>query len=286
MARPPPPWSPPQKVLVSGSVREPLFRAGRYDSTPSAAAGRVFPDRPRLATTRPGLAPANPDPGGPDLLSTGQGSAGAASRAVGRRARGISNVPRSPVRHRWDATTVAGSLVVLFGVAWLLGAMHLLHLSAEAVVAVGLMLLGASLVVTGRTDWSLSRRSWPVWLGVGLIAILVATSSTFGVGGALQDVSVGTMHATAPAAGDHTIHGGLGDLRVDASAFTGPGTLTVESVAGQTIITAGAGQLPANLEVDRGCWPARYASTAVEWPVVWALPIKERWQLREHWRPE
>lgn len=58
------------------------------------------------------------------------------------------------------------------------------------------------------------------------------------------------MHATAPAAGDHTIHGGLGDLRVDASAFTGPGTLKVESVAGQTLITAGVGQLPANLDVN------------------------------------
>jgi hypothetical protein len=66
---------------------------------------------------------------------------------------------------------------VLFGVAWLIGATGALHVSIEGVVAVGLMLLGASLVVTGRTDWSLSRRSWPVWLGAALIAVLVATSA-------------------------------------------------------------------------------------------------------------
>ncbi len=87
-------------------------------------------------------------------------------------------------------------LAVLFGVAWLIGATGVLHVSIEAVVAVGLMLLGASLVVTGRTDWSLSRRSWPVWLGVGLIALLVATSSTFGIGNAFSSVSFGNKSVT------------------------------------------------------------------------------------------
>ena len=110
--------------------------------------------------------------------------------------------PLPPVRHRWDATTVLGLLAVLFGVAWLIGATGALHLSVEGVVAIGLMVLGAALVVTGRTDWSLSRRSWPMWLGAALIVLLIATSSTFGLGGALSSVSFGEQvadrHSRAP----------------------------------------------------------------------------------------
>jgi hypothetical protein len=158
--------------------------------------------------------------------------------------------PLPPVRHRWDASTLAGLLVLLFGVAWLMGALRLVHLSAEGVVAAGLMLLGAAIIVTGRTDWSLSRRSWPVLVGVGLIAVLVLTSSAFGVAGVLGDVSFGSMSATA-APGDTTIHGGFGDLRVNAAGFTS-GTLTVKSVAGQTFVSGSGpgGALPEDLQVD------------------------------------
>jgi hypothetical protein len=129
---------------------------------------------------------------------------------------------------------VLGLLAVLFGVAWLLGAVHALHISVAAILAVGLMLLGASLIVTGRTDWSLSRKSWPVWLGAGMVVALVATSSAFGIDGALQDVSFGTMNRTATA--NHTVHGGFGNLVVDASNLTAGDTLIVDSVAGQTTI--------------------------------------------------
>jgi hypothetical protein len=131
-----------------------------------------------------------------------------------------------------------GLLAVLFGVAWLIGATGILHVSIEAVVAIGLMLLGAALVVTGRTDWSLSRRSWPVWLGVGLIAVLIATSTAFGLGGALDSVSFGDK--TVPAQSGHlptsTIHGGFGNLTVDLSKAQGSGTVKVVSVAGQTTV--------------------------------------------------
>jgi len=145
-----------------------------------------------------------------------------------------------PVRHRWDATTVAGILAVLFGVAWLIGALGVLHVPVEGVVAVGLMLLGASLVVTGRTDWSLSRRSWPMWLGAGLIVVLIATSSTFGLGGALDAVSFGnkTVTVTGTSWPSGTVHGGFGNLTVDLSqtTLTRSETLTVASVAGDTIV--------------------------------------------------
>jgi hypothetical protein len=129
---------------------------------------------------------------------------------------------------------VLGLLAVLFGVAWLLGAVHALHISVAAILAVGLMLLGASLIVTGRTDWSLSRKSWPVWLGAGMVVALVATSSAFGIDGALQDVSFGNVHHTASA--NHTVHGGFGNVFVDASQLQTGQTLNVDSVAGQTFV--------------------------------------------------
>jgi hypothetical protein len=145
--------------------------------------------------------------------------------------------PRPPIRHRWDATTVLGMLAVLFGVAWLIGATGVLHVSIEAVVAIGLMLLGASLVVTGRTDWSLSRRSWPVWFGVGLIALLVATSTTFGVAGALNSISFGSKNVTVAGPTNGVIHGGFGDLTVNVSNVPkADETLKIVSVAGRTIV--------------------------------------------------
>jgi hypothetical protein len=136
------------------------------------------------------------------------------------------------VRRRWDATTVIGILAVLFGVAWLLGATHAVHVSVEAVVAVGLMLLGAALVITGRTDWSLSRRSWPVWLGAAMIVVLIATSSTFGV----SNISFGDQTVTAAGSTTQTVHGGFGNVTVHANQLAGGDTLNIQSIAGNTFV--------------------------------------------------
>ncbi len=143
-----------------------------------------------------------------------------------------------PVRRRWDGTTVLGMLGVLFGVAWLLSALHAIHVSAEGVVAVGLMLLGAAMIVTGRTDWSLSRRSWPVWLGFGLVVVLIATSATFGT----RSISFGTKSVPAIHSGQ-TVSGGFGNLTVDAAPLSGGGQITVTNVAGVVRV-----RVPANTE--------------------------------------
>jgi len=191
----------------------------------------------------PGASP--PPPGGPapppwvqGRTWTGPGGRHAGPNWAGPGRSRSRRQPLPPVRHRWDASTVIGLLAVLFGVAWLIGAMGVLHVSIEGVVAVGLMLLGASLVITGRTDWSLSRRSWPVWLGAGLIVVLVATSSTFGLGGALNSVSFGTKNVIAQGAlPTGTVHGGFGNLNVNLSSATTSGTVKVVSVAGNTTVT-------------------------------------------------
>ena len=148
-----------------------------------------------------------------------------------------------PIRRRWDASTVFGILVVLFGFAWLLSAVHAIHVSVEGVVAVGLMLLGASMIVTGRTDWSLSRKSWPVWLGLGLVLILFATSTTFGAGSTLRNISFGDRNvpATRPV---QNISGGFGTLTVDGRNLPQGARLNVASIAGSIKIL-----LPANTPV-------------------------------------
>lgn len=122
--------------------------------------------------------------------------------------------------------------MVVFGVAWLLSGLGVVHLAAEAVLAAGLMLLGAFLIVTARTDWSLSRHAWPVVLGALLVITLFATSSSFGVTGALSHLSFGNMRAQPGSTG--TVYGGFGQLTVDARHLQPGDTLNVQSIAGET----------------------------------------------------
>lgn len=186
-----------------------------------------------------------PDPGGADPAPTPPATAAAPTPAPDRRNGCRRGASLPPVRRRWDATTVAGALAVLFGTAWLLGSVGAVHVPAEAVVAAGLVLLGAAVVVTARTDWSLSRHRWPVWAGAGLVGVLIATSSTFGVDGSLRHVSFGHMSVVAVPGG--TVYGGFGRLDVDASGLKPGQAVTVESVAGQTDIRTPPG---AALTVD------------------------------------
>jgi hypothetical protein len=144
------------------------------------------------------------------------------------------------VRRRWDVSILSGLLVVMFGAAWLIGGLGLIHLSTEAVLAAGLMLLGAALIVTARTDWSLSRHAWPVFLGVFLVAGLFATSSTFGVTGVLSHMSVGNIEATAHPT--TTAYGGIGEFTVDATGASPGSTVRVQSLVGETFIKVPAGQ--------------------------------------------
>ncbi len=170
-----------------------------------------------------------------------------------------------PVRRRWDSTTLAGLLIVLFGAAWLIGALGALRLPLEGVVAAGLMILGLAVIVTARTDWSLSRHIWPVWLGAGLLVVLIATSSTLGVGGALNHVSFGNMNRVGTPGS--TVYGGFGHLSVDARGLPPGATLTVKSAAGQTYVTTPPGvplDLRARVGAGRVCVGGRPQASGVE----------------------
>ena len=113
------------------------------------------------------------------------------------------------------------------------------------------------MIVTGRTDWSLSRRSWPVWLGIGLIAVLVSTSTTFGLGSAVRHVSFGNKSETVTTNGQ-TVYGGFGNLTVDATGLKSGQKFTVNSVAGNVTV-----KLPPNthLTVNAHASPGTCAST-------------------------
>jgi hypothetical protein len=148
--------------------------------------------------------------------------------------------PPAPVRRSWDGAVLGGILTVLFGTAWLLGAAGVIRLPVEVVLAAGLMLVGGATVVTGRTDWGLSRHLWPMLVGGLLVLGLLATSSTYGVGGALAHPSAGQVRVRPT--GTETVYGGLGRLQVDASGVR-PGTrITIETLVGQTVVTTPPGQ--------------------------------------------
>ncbi len=155
--------------------------------------------------------------------------------------------PAPPLRHRHDGTTLLGLLAVVFGLAWLVAGTHVAHVSTEAVVAMALMVVGAATVVTARTDWALSRRSWPLFGGAGLAVVLLALSASPTLPVGFRHLEFGSrVHAPQtwtdlPA----TIHGGFGKTVVDLSGLptlTAVRTLDIDSAAGRVEIDLAADQ--------------------------------------------
>jgi predicted membrane protein len=103
-------------------------------------------------------------------------------------------------------------------------------------VAILLMVLGAVMIITARTDWGLSRRRWPVFLGAGLLVVLAASSS--GVG----QLSFGdTSYTYTGAPLRPEVRGGFGNVTVDlrrlgAAALGSGRTLTISNFAGNVAL--------------------------------------------------
>jgi hypothetical protein len=158
--------------------------------------------------------------------------------------------PPPPLRHRRDGSTLLGLLAVVFGLAWLAAGTHLFRLSAEGVLAVALMVLGAATVITARTDWALSRRSWPVWLGAIMLLALVVSSVSPRFSGGLRPLRIGSdaQEYTTWAEVPPTIDGSVGRTVVDLRGLPGPPpqdtVLQVDGGIGSVLI-----QLPGNLHV-------------------------------------
>ena len=159
-------------------------------------------------------------------------------------------MPPPPLRHRHDGSTLLGLLAVVFGLAWLAAGTHLVDVSAEGVLAVALMVLGVAMVVTARTDWALSRRSWPVVAGGLLLAALIVSSASPSLAGDIRRLQFGSRTIAASAWTDTppTVQGGVGETVVDLSTIreplTAPRVLEVDGAVGNLVI-----RLPADLAV-------------------------------------
>jgi lysylphosphatidylglycerol synthetase-like protein (DUF2156 family) len=154
------------------------------------------------------------------------------------------------LRHRHDGSTLLGLLAVVFGLAWLAAGTHVAHVSTEAVIAVALMVLGAATVVTARTDWALSRRSWPVIGGAVLALGLLAFSASPGLPVGFRHLEVGarTISPTTWDGVPSVVHSGFGKTVIDLTQLPlplpGARSLAVDSAAGRLEIN-----VPADLAV-------------------------------------
>ena len=162
---------------------------------------------------------------------------------AGRRCRnrGRASLPEpvaaAPIRHRHDGTTLVGLLAVVFGLAWLAAAAHLASVSTEAVLAIALMVVGATTVVTARTDWALSGRTWPMVAGAAVAVVLLTSSAGLPVGFRHLQFGARTLDPTAWTDLPAVLHGGFGRTQIDLSGLPAPApaarTLAVDNAAGR-----------------------------------------------------
>jgi hypothetical protein len=189
----------------------------------------------------------------PHSASAGTGTASTATIGQDRAERHAEPAARQPtpslpLRHRHDGSTLLGLLAVVFGLAWLAAGTQLVDVSAEAVLAVALMVLGVALVITARTDWALSRRSWPVFAGALLLVALIVSSSSPTLASDIRHLQFGSRTITASSWTDlpATVEGGVGETVVDLSAIhdplTAPRVLEVDGAIGNLMV-----RLPADL---------------------------------------
>ncbi|MDQ1369489.1 MAG: Cell wall-active antibiotics response YvqF, partial [Acidimicrobiaceae bacterium] len=179
-------------------------------------------------------------PSGPPPPRIGRGERGAAR----------ASVPAPPLRHRHDGSTLLGLLAVVFGLAWLAAGTHVAAVSTKAVIAVALMVLGAATVVTARTDWALSRRTWPVLCGAVLALGLLALSASPSLPVGFRHLEFGARTVAPATWADvpSSVHAGFGKTVIDLTQLPLPlpeaRTLAVDGAAGRLEIN-----VPADLPV-------------------------------------
>lgn len=168
-------------------------------------------------------------------------------RRAARDRRGLRprRAPLPPVRHRRDSGLLLAALALATAVLSLLVITGTLHAAAETSLATCLVILGAAMVVTARTDWSLSRHVWPLLLGLALVGLVVSVSAVPGARRSVGDVRfVASPDQPVPA----VISTGVGDLNVDLRALpAGVHDVTIEGLAGASRVALPAGR-PVDLD--------------------------------------
>jgi predicted membrane protein len=160
---------------------------------------------------------------------------------------------RPPLRHRKDSSTLLSLLLVTVGLAWLFSETGIYTVSLEAVLAVCLAIVGVAMVITARTDWSLSRKHWPMWLGIGLLVVLLASTDGSAIGSGLASLHFGPID-TAPTSWASATYSNLaGPLDVDLSHLpAGPDakTIRVQNTFGPIRVTLPAAPKGYQIDVD------------------------------------
>jgi hypothetical protein len=139
-------------------------------------------------------------------------------------------------------------LLVILGLAWLASETGVFTISLEAALAMLLAVLGAVMVVTARTDWSLSRRHWPVWLGMGLLVVLLVSANGNAISSGLSSLHFGPVDRTFTTwpTGRTDVSNLAGPIEVDLRSLTAAGTAHDETVRIRNTFGPIDVELPAN----------------------------------------
>jgi hypothetical protein len=159
-----------------------------------------------------------------------------------------------PVRHRRDGSTLMSLLLVILGLAWLGSETGAFTISLEAALAVLLAVLGAVMVVTARTDWGLSRKHWPVWLGMGLLVVLLVSANGNAISSGLSSLHFGPVSSSPIDWNDArgTVSNLAGPVTVDLTQLTagrGNETLRVRNTFGPITVDLPA-KTPSTYQID------------------------------------
>jgi hypothetical protein len=86
------------------------------------------------------------------------------------------------------------------------------------------MIVGVTTVLTARTDWALSRRSWPVLLGAGLVIALILASASPRFPGGIRHMRIGGRTLIYSSWGElpPSINGSVGRTVVDLTMLSAP----------------------------------------------------------------
>jgi hypothetical protein len=100
------------------------------------------------------------------------------------------------------------------------------------------------MVITARTDWSLSRKSWPMWLGVVVLVLVIASANSGGLANGISNMHVGPTSATPTTWADTAVGNLAGPITLDLTqlpAGTVDTTVRVHDVFGPITVS-----LPSN----------------------------------------
>jgi hypothetical protein len=119
-------------------------------------------------------------------------------------------------RRRQGDRGLLGAILLLVGAGWLLGDLHLLHLGAQTLLSVLLIVVGLGVLANPR-----SRRKWPLVLGAAITFVL-ATSTVHVQLPSARGTGMRIERPVFASALQPSYHLGMGNLTLDLTAVSLP----------------------------------------------------------------